>query len=70
MMKHLNCIGKYASPWLGCVKSTLENYRLNSVWISHVQSGSGVSSECVKKILHDQFLQNLGGGKFLNIQNL
>ena len=57
MMKHLNCIGKYTSPWLGYVKSTLENCGLNNVWISHVQSGSGVSSECVKRILQDQFLQ-------------
>ena len=57
MMKHLNCIGKYTSPWLGYVKSTLENCGLKNVWISHVQSGSGVSSECVKRILQDQFLQ-------------
>ena len=57
MVKHLNCIGKYTSPWLGYVKGTLENCGLNSVWMSHVQSGSGVSSECVKRILQDQFLQ-------------
>ena len=57
MMKHLNCIGKYTSPWLGFVKGTLENWGLNSVWMSHVQSGSGVSSECVERILQDQFLQ-------------
>ena len=56
-MKHLNCIGKYTSPWLGYVKGTLENWGLNSVWMSHVQSGSGVSSECVERILQDQFLQ-------------
>ena len=56
-MKHLNCIGKYTSPWLGYVKGTLENCGLNCVWISHVQCGSGVSSECVKRILQDQFLQ-------------
>ena len=40
------------------VKSRLDNCGLNSVWISHVQSGSGVSSEGVKRILlQDQFLQ-------------
>ena len=32
-----------------------------SVWISHVQSGSGVSNECVKRILQDQFLQSWSG---------
>ena len=54
-------IGKYTSPWLGYVKGTPENCGLNSVWMSHVQSGSGVSSECVKRILQDQFLQKLFG---------
>ena len=39
------------------VKSTLENCGLNSIWTYHVESGSGVSSEGVKRILHDQFLQ-------------
>ena len=29
--------------------------------MSHVQSGSGVSSECVKRILQDQFLQKWFG---------
>ena len=57
MMKHLNCIGKYTSPWLGYVKSTLENCGLNRVWISHIQSCSGVSVEGVKRMLQDQFLQ-------------
>ena len=56
-IKHLNCKGKYTSPWLGYVKGTLENCGLKSVWIFHVQSGSGVSSECVKRILQDQFLK-------------
>ena len=60
-VKHLNCIGKYTSPWLRYVKGTLENCGLNSVWMSHVQSGSGVSSECVKRILQDQFLQKWFG---------
>ena len=46
MVKHLNCIGKKTSPWLGYVKGTLEKCGLNSVWMSHVQSGSGVSREC------------------------
>ena len=30
---------------------------LNSVWMSHVQCGSGVSSECVKRILQEVSLQ-------------
>ena len=34
MVKHLNCIGKYTSPWLGYVKGTLENCGLNIVCIS------------------------------------
>ena len=40
-----------------CVPCGVEYYELKSVWISHVQSGSGVSSECVKRILQDKFLQ-------------
>ena len=72
MMKHLNCIGKYTSPWLGYVKSTQENCGLNSVWISHVQSGSGVSSEGVKKniarsVSAEMVEQNLNRGRFFLI---
>ena len=31
IIEHLDCVGEYTSPWLGCVKSTLENCGLNGV---------------------------------------
>ena len=51
MMKHLNCIGNYTSPWLGCVKGTLENCGLNShcLDISKLKVAQGCPASTVLK---------------------